>query len=93
MSNAPAIQSGGRQNRVEHVVATVLVLPFDLGEARCHAKIWAELEANGLMIGPHDLQIAATGLAQDHAVATLNAREFQRVPGLRVLDATPFARR
>jgi predicted nucleic acid-binding protein len=46
----------------------------------------------GLMIGPHDLQIAAAGLALGHDVATLNVREFQRVSGLRVVDATPFRR-
>jgi len=82
-----------RQSHVEQLLASLLVLAFDLPEARCHARIWAELEALGLMIGPHDLQIAATGLAQGFDIATINAREFQRVPGLRVLDATPFVRR
>ena len=91
-SSDPA-RKAWRHQHVEQVLASILVLPFDLAEARCHSKIWAELEARGLMIGPHDLQIAATGLAQAYDVATLNAREFQRVPGLRVLDATPFARR
>jgi predicted nucleic acid-binding protein len=38
------------------------------------------------MIGPHDLQIAATGLDLGYEVATLNAREFQRVAGLVVTD-------
>jgi len=52
--------------------------------------VWADLETRGLMIGAHDLQIAATALALAHEVATLNAREFQRVTGLRVVDATPF---
>ncbi|MEI6781372.1 MAG: hypothetical protein WCQ21_10685 [Verrucomicrobiota bacterium] len=44
------------------------------------------------MIGPHDLQIAAAGLALGHDVATLNLSEFQRVAGLHVVDATPFHR-
>jgi len=61
-----------------------------LNEARAHARVWADLETRGLMIGAHDLQIAATALALAHEVATLNAREFQRVTGLRVVDATPF---
>jgi predicted nucleic acid-binding protein len=34
------------------------------------------------MIGPHDLLVAATALAGGHALATLNRREFARVPGL-----------
>jgi tRNA(fMet)-specific endonuclease VapC len=79
-----------RQQHVEQVLASVHVLPFDLPEARSHARLWAELEVQGLMIGPHDLQIAATGLALGYQVATLNAREFQRVANLVVLDASPF---
>jgi tRNA(fMet)-specific endonuclease VapC len=48
------------------------------------------LEARGQVIGAHDLQIAATGVALAHVLGTLNAKEFQRVPGLNVVDATPF---
>ena len=70
----------------------VFVQPFDLAQARVHARIWAELASRGQTIGPHDLQIAATGLALGHEVATLNMREFQRVAGLKIVDATPFRR-
>lgn len=73
-------------------LTSVLIQPFDLAEARCHARLWAELEARGVMIGPHDLQIAATGLAAGHEIATLNVQEFQRVPSLRLVDVTTFCR-
>lgn len=56
--------------------------PFGLQESRRHAELWAELAGAGALIGPHDLQIAATALAAGHALATLNEREFSRVPGL-----------
>ena len=81
-----------RQRHVEQILTGVLVEPFGLAQARCHARAWADLETRGLMIGAHDLEIAATALAAAHDVATLNVREFQRVVGLRVLDATPFCR-
>jgi tRNA(fMet)-specific endonuclease VapC len=81
-----------RQQHVEHILASVLVPPFDLGQARHHARIWADLEARGTMIGAHDLQIAATGISLSYDVATLNVREFARVPGLGVVDATQFYR-
>jgi predicted nucleic acid-binding protein len=81
-----------RQHHVEQILAAVSVQAFDLIVARCHARIWAELESRGQMIGAHDLQIAATGLALGHEVATLNVAEFQRVFGLHVVDATPFRR-
>ena len=89
---ADPVRRARRQQHVEQVLANVLVLPFDLAEARSHARIWADLESRGLMIGPHDLQIAATALSAGHDLGTLNAQEFQRVPGLQVMDATPFRR-
>ena len=79
-----------RQRYVEHILTSLTVAPFDLLQARCHARIWAELQSRGSMIGVHDLQIAAAGIALGHGVATLNVGEFQRVPGLVLVDATPF---
>src|SRR5439155_21790329 len=81
-----------RQQHVERVLASVLILPFDLPQARRHAHIWADLASRGLIIGPHDLQIAATALAADWDLATTNILEFQRVPNLPVVDARPFIR-
>ena len=85
-------RKGRRQRHVEQILAAVPVQTFDLAQARVHARIWAELETRGQMIGPHDLLIAAAGLASGHEVATLNVQEFQRVTGLKVVSATPFAR-
>ena len=81
-----------RQRHVEQILAAVCIQPFDLEQARVHARIWADLETRGLMIGPHDLQIAAAGLALAHEVATLNVEEFRMVGGLKVVDAAPFRR-
>jgi tRNA(fMet)-specific endonuclease VapC len=87
-----AARKGKRQRHVEQILATLAVQPFDLAQARVHARIWADLASRGQMIGPHDLQIAAAGLALGHEVATLNILEFQRVAGLKVMNATPFRR-
>jgi len=72
---------------VDALASQVPVLPFGMEEARRHAELWAHLHTHGAMIGLHDLLIAATALAGGHAVATLDTRDFARVPGLRVLDA------
>jgi tRNA(fMet)-specific endonuclease VapC len=53
--------------------------------ARVHADVWAQLAAEEQLIGAHDLWIAATTLAHGMGLATGNAGEFQRVPGLRVI--------
>jgi predicted nucleic acid-binding protein len=81
-----------RERHVEQILASVFVQPFELTQARHPARIWADLEARGTIIGAHDLQIAATGLSLNYDVATLNVREFTRVPGLGVVDATRFHR-
>jgi len=70
---------------VERVLARLDPLPIGLHVARAHAEIWARLEADGALIGAHDLWIAATALAHGMRVATVNARHFERVPGLEVL--------
>jgi tRNA(fMet)-specific endonuclease VapC len=51
-----------------------------------HARLWAELESSGNLIGAHDMILAAAALERDSAVATLNKRHFMVVPGLRVIE-------
>lgn len=79
-----------RKSFVEGILAALPALPFDLSAAQAHAKLWADLEASGERIGPHDLIIAATCLTLDHSVATLNERELERVPGLTLANAVPY---
>lgn len=42
----------------------------------------ASITASELLVGVHDLIIAATAVAQGYAVLTDNVREFRHVPGL-----------
>lgn len=75
----------GRSAFVEHVISAMEPLPVTTAVARAHAAVWAELERDGNMIGAHDLWIAATALSYGMEVATANAEEFERVPGLTVI--------
>ena len=75
---------------VEALIAMIPVVPFGPPEARRHAELWAELARTGGPIGPHDLLIGATALARGHAVATLNQREFSRIPGIRLVSIEKF---
>jgi tRNA(fMet)-specific endonuclease VapC len=83
-----AIDARGRMRRhafVESVLARLQPIMITMQIARAHAEIWARLEAEGTLIGAHDLWIAATALAHGMPLATVNARHFERVPGLDVL--------
>lgn len=76
---------GVRERWVREVTERFPIVPFDAAAAQVHAEIWASLARRGVKIGAHDLILAATALSTDAAVATANAREFERVPGLRVV--------
>jgi len=69
---------------VESLLARLPVLPFDLVVARVHPRMWADLAAQGVNVGAHDLLIAATGFAAGGAIATRDQRSFPRIPGLTV---------
>jgi len=71
---------------LDDFLAMVSVLPFGLAEARSAAGIRAQQEAAGTPIGPYDVLIAATALANGLTLVSRNLREFTRVEGLRVVD-------
>jgi len=73
---------------VEAVLTAFPPLPFDLLAARAHARLWAELAATGLDIGPHDRIVAATAMTSGWRVATANMRHFDRIPGLDVVPVS-----
>jgi tRNA(fMet)-specific endonuclease VapC len=61
-------------------------LPFDDPAAEMYGRLRALLAAQGSLIGPYDLQIAAIALTNQLVLVTHNIHEFARVPGLTVED-------
>ena len=86
-------EPGARARRwafVEGLLQAIPVLPFGIAEARRHAELWADLASKGQLIGPHDMLVGATALAQGYSLATLNRAEFIRIPGLRLVPTERF---
>ena len=79
-----------RKEFVEYIINGYEVLSFDLAAARYHAQLWTYLKGQGLMIGAHDLLIASICLSLKHKLATLNQKEFSRVPGLILKDVQGY---
>lgn len=73
-----------RRAQLDDAVSTIEILSFGRKEARSAARIRAELDAAGKPIGPYDVLIAGTALANGATLVTRNEREFQRVSGLAV---------
>jgi tRNA(fMet)-specific endonuclease VapC len=61
-------------------------VPFGDAAAECYGRIRADLSKAGTPIGPNDLLIAATAVAEQCTLVTHNVREFSRVPGLIIED-------
>ena len=58
------------------------IVPYTEQTAYEHARIRAQLEAAGKMIGSYDIIVAATAMERSSVVATFNTRHFDVVPGL-----------
>ena len=75
-----------RQQYLQTVLASLPVIPYTELTAYEHARIWAELQSSGKMIGFYDLIVAATALERGSDVATFNRRHFAQVKGLTVIE-------
>lgn len=76
----------GRERYIRDIVESLPVLPYTATTALEQARIWAELESAGKMIGYYDLIVAATALEHGSTVATFNRRHFQIVRGLKLIE-------
>ena len=73
-------------SKLDLFLSPLTSLSFDDECARRCAKLRAELERAGKVIGPHDLQIAAVALQHGLTLVTHNTQEFARISGLKLDD-------
>lgn len=71
---------------VEGFAARLEVLKYDQDAAAHTGQLRAELAKAGTPIGPFDQMIAGHARSQGLILVTNNRREFDRVPGLRIVD-------
>ena len=70
---------------LDELLANAVSLPFDLACAQKSAEIWQAIRSSGHSIEPEDLLIAATAMTWDYALATLNPKHFDFIPGIRLV--------
>jgi tRNA(fMet)-specific endonuclease VapC len=73
---------------VKNLLTPFQIRPFGEKEAVNYARIRALMEKKGTLIGPNDLIIAATTLANGCILVTNNTREFDLVEGLNLENWT-----
>jgi tRNA(fMet)-specific endonuclease VapC len=85
-----AAKSGRIAENVERIErflsAEIVVLPFDAEDAREAGFIRAHLKPLGIPIGNYDVLIAAQARRRALTLVTANVGEFERVPGLIVVN-------
>ncbi|MGA8199481.1 MAG: PIN domain-containing protein [Candidatus Sulfotelmatobacter sp.] len=79
-------QRSKRRRYLETIVSALPIVPYTEQTAYEHARIWAQLQSAGKMIGAYDLIVAATALERGSRLATFNKRHFARVKGLHIID-------
>ena len=75
-----------RTRQLSSLLDAIKVLPFSIEEAKSSAKIRAQLEKMGTPIGPLDVLIAGTAMANRAVLVSHNLAELNRVDGLRTED-------
>lgn len=76
----------GRQRYLNAILQSLPIIPYTEQTAYEHARIWADLEVSGKMIGFYDLIVGATALERGSQVATFNTRHFAQIKGLSVVE-------
>ena len=71
---------------IEGLAARLEVRPFDTNAAIHFGQLRAELYNLGKPIGPYDMMIVGHARSMGLIVVTNNTKEFERVPGLRIVN-------
>jgi predicted nucleic acid-binding protein len=79
-------QQQRRLEFIERLSSDIPVHPVTLDIARLAGRIEGQQEAIGVQFAFEDLLIGATALHLGYDVATLNLRDFQKIPGLSVVQ-------
>jgi tRNA(fMet)-specific endonuclease VapC len=74
------------KNRIAllHFLSAFDIVDFNDKDAEVFGIIRANLEKEGQIMGPYDLQIAAQAITRGLVLVTNNVKEFERIKGLRI---------
>jgi tRNA(fMet)-specific endonuclease VapC len=75
-----------RRKQYLEAIAPYKIIDFSEKESVSYGKIREQLTKEGKLIGPNDMLIAATALANKAVLVTNNTDEFSRVKGLVIED-------
>lgn len=77
---------GSEERKVEQFIESLALLPFELPTARIAGLLASQLTKRGSALGVVDLFIAATALEHGEPLVTRDRKDYERVPGLKLLS-------
>jgi tRNA(fMet)-specific endonuclease VapC len=80
------VQRQNHERFIADLLADMEVVPYAKATALLAGKIDGEQRAQGVTIPFADLLIGVTALEHGYAVATVNLRHFQMIPGLQIVQ-------
>ena len=80
------VQRQNHERFIGDLLADMEVVPYAKATAMLAGKIDGEQRAQGVTIPFADLLIGVTALEHGYAVATVNLRHFQMIPGLQIVQ-------
>ena len=86
VERVPAPHKSQRENYLRALVGMLPIIPYTEPTVYHHARLWAELDARGKMIGTYDLIVAATALEPESTLVTFNQQHFANVRGVKVIE-------
>lgn len=75
-----------RREQYLNFIRPYKIISFTEKEAAAYGIIREQLTKEGQLIGPNDMLIAATALANEATLVTHNTNEFSRVKNLSIVD-------
>jgi tRNA(fMet)-specific endonuclease VapC len=75
-----------RQDYLAPILAALPIIPYTEQTAYEHARLWAELESGGKIVGAYDMILAAVARERGSHVATFNKRHFSVIRGVQVVE-------
>ncbi len=72
--------------QLHEITSLVNITSFGQPEAKSAAAIRIKLEKKGIPIGPYDILIAASAMANKSILVTHNKKEFERIEALKIED-------
>ena len=84
-ASTPEVRAA-RRAFIDELKKHVPVHPITDSTAEIAGQLSGEQAAKGITLPADDLLIGASAIEQGYAVATLNVRHFEKIPGLQVLS-------